>query len=44
MGFSIRGFELTFPDSKDTIKSLATPSSELHHPYPQKNILILKKN
>ena len=29
MGFSIRGFEFTFPDSKDPIKSLITPSSEL---------------
>ena len=27
MGFSIRGFEFTFPDSKDPIKSLITPSS-----------------
>ena len=44
MGFSIRGFEITFPDSKHPIKGLATPSSELHHSYPQKNILILKKN
>ena len=29
MGFSIRGFEFTFPDSKDPIKNLITPSSEL---------------
>ena len=29
MGFSIRGFEFTFADSKDPIKSLITPSSEL---------------
>ena len=29
MGFSIRGFEFTFPDSKDPMKSLIPPSSEL---------------
>ena len=29
MGFSIRRSEFTFPDSKDPIKSLITPSSEL---------------
>ena len=29
MGFSIRGFEFTFPDSKDPIKSLITPSFKL---------------
>ena len=29
MGFSNRGFEFTFPDSKDPIKSLIPPSSEL---------------
>ena len=29
MGFSIRGFEFTFPDSKGLIKSLIIPSLEL---------------
>ena len=29
MGFNIRGFEFTFPDSKDPIKSLITPSFKL---------------